>query len=76
MKTLDIDKLTVVELPDRHVMSPVILVVVDVHGNILNVLSFSDLAAALNACGTQLGGNVLSISNQGQSVTCQAGANA
>jgi hypothetical protein len=74
MKTFDIDALTAVELPDRHVMSPVVLVVVDVQGNTINVLSFNDLAAALNACGTQIGGNVLSISDQGQKVTCQAGA--
>lgn len=76
MKTLELDTLTAVELPVRHVMAPWILVVVDVHGNTINVLSFNDLAAALNACGTQIGGNVLSISHQGQTVTCQAGAKA
>jgi hypothetical protein len=74
-RTLDHTALTAVELPDRHVMSPWVLVVVDVHGNTINVLSFNDLAAAVNACGQQIGGNVLSISKQTQTVVCKAQAN-
>ena len=76
MKTFDIDELTAVELPDRHVMSPVILIVVDIHGNTLNVLTFNDIDTALNFCGQQLGGTVLSTSSSGngQTVTCTANA--
>lgn len=68
MKTIDTDALTAVELPDRHVMS-VSLVYVDVSHNIVNVLSFNDIAAAVNACGSA---NVLSIS--GNVVYCRASA--
>lgn len=81
VKVLDeraIDALTAVELPDRHVLDTVVLIVVDASGNTIDVLSFNDLAAALNFCGQQLSGNVLSISDtdQGQEVTCQADATA
>jgi hypothetical protein len=73
-KMLDHSTLTAVELPERHVMSPWSLVVVDIHGNTINVLSFNDVAAAVNACGLQIGGNVLSINVQTQTVTCRATA--
>jgi hypothetical protein len=73
-QVLDLHSLAAVELPDRHVMSPVVLVVVDVQGNTINVLSFNDIAAAVNACGQQFGGNVLSIDVQTQRVVCQAQA--
>ncbi len=61
-----IESLSAVELPDRHVMSPFIVIWVDIHGNTVNVLSFNDLETALNACGN----NVLSV--VGQSVYCKA----
>lgn len=80
MKTLDervIDSLIAEELPDRHVLA-VIVVVVDASGNTIDVLSFDNLAAALNFCGQQLNGSVLSITEtaQGQIVQCQADATA
>jgi hypothetical protein len=72
-KVLDeraIDRLTAVELPDRYVMSPFIVIWVDIHDNVVNVASFNDLAAALNACGN----NLLSI--VAQVVYCRADAEA
>lgn len=76
MNTFDIDAQTAVELPDRHVMSPVVLVVVNANGNVINVLSFNNIAAAINACGQQIGGSVLGIGGNGQYVTCKAGSGA
>lgn len=70
MKTFDIEMQTAVELPDRHVMSPFIVVVLDANGNTINVLDANSLATALSICGTQIGGNVLSVS--GQAVYCKA----
>lgn len=75
MKTFDIDTLTAVELPERHVMAWIV-VVLDVNHNVVNVLSFNDIAAALNACGIQVGGVVVGINQQTQTVTCQSSAQA
>lgn len=74
MKTFDIEMQTAVELPDRHVMSPFIVVVLNANGNTINVLNANDLATALTICGTQVGGNVLSVSHQ--TVFCEAPASA
>ncbi len=72
----DIDSLTAVELPDRNVVT-VCLLIVDASGNTLNVLSFNDIATAVNVCGQQINATVLSIftgTDQTQWVDCQAWA--
>lgn len=73
-KTLDRRSVTAVELPERHVMNPWTLVYVDASGNTIDVLSFNDIETAVNVCGTQLGGTVLSIDLIAQKVVCQANA--
>jgi hypothetical protein len=75
-EVLEYSSLAVVELPDRYVMDPWTLIVVDASGATIDVLSFDDIAAAVNFCGQQLAGTVLSIDLLAQEVTCEADAGA